>query len=207
MVRAPNDWPQAQSAFHTAYLRGEEQLRIPVLIRWWQRGHEDLLSDDRVETWVAVFTPSADQELPPLMAFPVDQRLDPPSGETEAVLVGEMGLNAVCGVETQGRTLWPTYNPAPRAWHARRSPRVGRPPQPFTVRPRVRLPSQRAAVLVALAVVGYVLVRLIRLGDDWRLWVLTVFGMSLLISAWVLGRRWRAESTRQSLSEDHNPQS
>lgn len=78
-----------------------------MLHRWW-RGNEVAEG-----TQVAVYAPTAKPPAQPVIVFPVaPDAFDEPNGSSEAVIIGEVGLNCVCCLELpDGALIWPTYNP------------------------------------------------------------------------------------------------
>jgi hypothetical protein len=110
VLRRASEWPEAQRRLREAVSAGVVLPRRPVHIVWWTA--PVLLSDD-VDLRVAVYDAQPGPGEEPLCVFPVAHP-GPLSGAGEgpAVVVGEVGLNAVCGVELPGGSVvWPTYNP------------------------------------------------------------------------------------------------
>jgi hypothetical protein len=110
VLRRASEWPEAQRRLREAVSAGAVVPRRPVHIVWWTA--PVLLSDD-VDLRVAVYDARPGPRDGPACVFPVAHP-GPLSGAGEgpAVVVGEVGLNAVCGVELPGGSVvWPTYNP------------------------------------------------------------------------------------------------
>jgi hypothetical protein len=80
---------------------------ITTIGRWW-RGHQ---ADEG--TYAAVYAPTVKGPAQPVIVFPVaNDAFEEPAGNSEAVVVGEVGLNGVCCLELpDGSTIWPTHNP------------------------------------------------------------------------------------------------
>jgi hypothetical protein len=78
------------------------------LLHRWRRGR--LLAEG---TYVAVYAATSRPPARPVIVFPVaDNLFKEPEGGCDAVVVGEVGLNAVCCLELpDGTVIWPTYNP------------------------------------------------------------------------------------------------
>lgn len=80
---------------------------VTTLQRWW-RGQE---VPEGIQ--VAVYAPTAKPPAQPVIVFPVaTDAFDEPDGVSEAVIIGEVGLNGVCCLELpDGALIWPTFNP------------------------------------------------------------------------------------------------
>jgi len=64
-------------------------------------------------TYVAVYAPSAAPGARPVVCFAArNGSFTEPAGSSDAMVVGEIGLNAVCCIELpDGSTIWPSHNP------------------------------------------------------------------------------------------------
>lgn len=121
MIETPAAWPDAQRAFHLAYLDDPAQFsRRPVRVTWVtlrQRG--GVVGLARTMWWLGagrhegVEVTVIDGETAEAMWFSVaDEEVPPkPGGSTTGVLVGELCTNAVCCVEVEGGVIWPAVNP------------------------------------------------------------------------------------------------
>lgn len=133
-IRKPTAWAAAQRDFRQLYQRNGRSLqRQPARIRWWT--NNEALAPERftalaitavgtlrrwrsgkgtVEgTYVAVYAPSAAPGARPVVCFAVPNgSFAEPAGSSDAMVVGEVGLNGVCCVELpDGTIIWPSYNP------------------------------------------------------------------------------------------------
>jgi hypothetical protein len=206
VLREPNTWATAQAEFRRAFAaRGAEAPRTAVWVEWWRGRRDDRVLREEPRTWVAVYDVKDHQQSSPLMVFPIDADLDPKSGASEGVVVGEVGLNAVCCVEVGGATVWPTYNPVPRTRPARLT-RVVQHSAPVGREPARRLNDRQRVAVVALWFVAGVGALVMRGGartafsDGVTIGVGAVFvvgaavAVAALLAQWTLRKRWAAGS-------------
>jgi hypothetical protein len=122
VLRSPNDWPAAQRDFHQLYGLDvwADFARTPVLWQVGQMSSEDprigyfpvASADQRVAFQMTFWRLEAPAGSPCLLMF--DGFPVPKADLGTGVLIGEVGVNAVCCLESDDPTdpvVWPTYNP------------------------------------------------------------------------------------------------